>query len=440
MIKEKDEIVLSVENLGINGEGIGRFNGLTLFVEGALPGEIVKAHIDEVHSHFARASLLEIIQPSPHRIIPPCPLFGRCGGCQIMHLSYPEQLRHKQQRVKDALQRIGKIECEVLPCLPSPFPLHYRNKIQLPLNDNQQLGLYARGSHDIIPIECCWIHSSLGEEIFQEIRHLCKQMAIPFLKHVLIKTTLRTHEALIVLVTQNKKPLNEFGETLFKKHPSIKGVVQNFSTNSSNKILGKEFHTLAGQSWIEEELCSLRFKISPASFFQVNPLQAEILYQTALKEARLTGSEIVLDAYCGVGTLALIFSKQAQRVMGIETVYEAVRDAQENAERNNIKNCSFIHGKAEEKISQMESIDIALLNPPRKGCDKSLLESLIKKQPSRIIYISCDPATLARDLHFLSNNGFEVGSVQPVDMFPQTMHVESVATLNRQPFPLNAQF
>lgn len=440
MVKPKDgeNIELLIENLGVNGEGIGRFNGFTVFVEGALPGEVVNAQICEVRSHFARASLQRIIHPSLHRETPCCPLFGRCGGCQIMHLSYEQQLCQKRQRVKDALERIGKIECPVADCLPSPYALHYRNKIQLPLNEVQQLGLYARGSHDIIPVQHCKIHSALGEEVFQHLRSLLSQYsfqplnletAVEGLKHVLIKTTLHTQEALVVLVTSHRKLLKEFGESLMKRDPRIKGVVQNFAFNDSNKVLGKEYVTLAGQPWIEEKLNSFKFKISPASFFQVNPAQAEILYRLAVDAATLQGFETVLDAYCGVGTLSLFFARHAKKVVGIESVREAVHDARENAKRNRIENCTFIHGKVEEKISSIPSIDVAILNPPRKGCDLQLLEVLIKKRPSRLIYISCDPATLARDLHILSKNNFQVDSVQPVDMFPQTMHVESVATM-----------
>lgn len=427
----EEETIIEIGNLGVNGEGVGRISGFTYFVEGALPGEKVRVRITEVRTTYARALPIEFLTLSPHRTAPPCPLFGKCGGCQIMHLTYPEQLKAKQQRVKDALERIGKINISVEPCLPSPQPLAYRNKIQLPVDQNLRLGLYARNTHAIIPIEQCFIHSPLGEEVFSIIHTLLKKHASfgKNLKHVLIKTALYTQEALVVLITHNTVPLLDFAKAIVEKAPCIKGIVQYLTPTGTNTILGKEVGVLSGRGWIEEQLCKLRFRISPASFFQVNPGQAEVLYQTALNEACLTGNEKVVDAYCGVGTLSLFFAGQAKEVIGIESVTEATRDAQENAKRNHIKNAKFIHGKAEETIASLGNFDVALLNPPRKGCDSALLDSLVKNKASRIIYISCDPATLARDLKFLVEKGYRLEKVQPVDMFPQTMHVESIATL-----------
>ena len=285
--KVGETLEIEIDNLGINGEGVGRLHGFTYFVEGALPGEKVLVRVDEVRTTFARAISIEFLIHSPHRIAPPCPLFGKCGGCQIMHLDYAEQLCAKQQRVKDALERIGKIECLVEPCLPSPQPLSYRNKIQLPVDHNHQLGLYARNSHAIVPIEQCLIHGPLGEEIFQVIHTLLHEnpQYANNLKHLLIKTALHTKEGLVILITHQRTLLTDLAEAIARKAPQVKGVVQYLAPEGTNTILGKELGILCGQGWIEERLCNLRFKISPASFFQVNPAQAEILYQLAIKEA-----------------------------------------------------------------------------------------------------------------------------------------------------------
>ncbi len=483
-----EELEVEVSNLGINGEGIARSDGFTIFIPGALPGEMVLVKIDEVKPSFAKAQLIQILQTSSHRTTPPCPLFEKCGGCQIMHLKYSQQLVEKEKRVRDALERIGKIQCQVEPCMLSPQRLHYRNKIQLPVNGQGKLGLYAYHSHTIIPIENCHIHSELGEVIFADIQtilnqsefnletavqgdkvmqdfelesltiggeHSQKVKALPIvsdygskdcvnlspstavfrfksLRHVLIKTAYHTQEALVVLITEGPQLLTDLAKALIDKNSMIKGVVQNWNMKQTNTVLGKNFKVLAGEGWIEEILCGLVFKISPASFFQVNPTQAENLYQWAIDQASLTGNERVLDAYCGVGTLSLLFASKVKEVIGIEYIEEAVEDAKKNAERNELSNATFIHGKTEEKISQLGRMDLVILNPPRKGCDEIVLRTLIKDKPSKIIYISCDPATLARDLKYLINEGhYQLKKVQPFDMFPQTMHVETVAILTQ---------
>jgi 23S rRNA (uracil1939-C5)-methyltransferase len=425
-----EEIDLVIERLGINGEGVGRFNEFILFVDGALPEEKVRARVYERRKTFARAHVVESFNSSSHRVEPPCPLFGRCGGCQLMHLNYPQQLEAKRARVTDALQRIAKIGIEVMPCISSPQPLAYRNKIQLPVSDNNRLGLYARNTHNLVEIEQCAIHCPLGEKAFGHIQRILKTSPKETdLKHVLIKTAINTEEVLVVLVTKSQECSPFLAEQIFEAMDEIKGVVQNINPSERNVILGREFRTLEGQGWIEEQLCGLRFKVSPASFFQVNTAQAEALYQKVLDLACLTGNEKVLDAYCGVGTLSLLFAQQAREVIGIESVADAIIDAQENARLNQIENAKFLCGLAEEKIAMLEEIDVAILNPPRKGCDRAFLEILTEKRPHRILYVSCDPATLARDLQFLIQKGYRLNTVQPFDMFPQTMHVECVAAL-----------
>lgn len=425
------EVELCIERLGINGEGVAHLDGFTLFVDGALPGERVRARISESRKTFGRAEVVELLETSVHRVKPVCALFGKCGGCQLMHLSYDQQLETKRQRIVDALERIGKFSSvNVLPCIPSPSPLAYRNKIQLPVGADLQLGLYAYNTHDLIPIDQCHIHCELGEKAFQHIQRCIKTFPLEGeLKHVLIKTAVNTRQILVVLVTASNEPLLALAEMIMIGMPEIKGVVQNINPADSNVVLSRHFRKLIGQDWIEEKLHDLLFKVSPSSFFQVNPAQAEQLYQRVFEFAELTKDEIVLDAYCGVGTLALILAKHAKAVIGVECVPDAIQDAEENAKRNGIKNVSFTCGQAEEFISTLESIDVAVLNPPRKGCEGAFLESLVNLAPRRIVYVSCDPATLARDLQFLCANGYKLTIVQPYDMFPQTAHVECVVQL-----------
>jgi 23S rRNA (uracil1939-C5)-methyltransferase len=419
-----EPFTLTIQRLGIHGEGVGSLDGFTVFVDGALPGEVVKASFIEKKKNYGRAKVLERLQTSPHRVTPPCPVFGICGGCQLMHLDYSEQLKAKRQRVVDALERIGKLfEVPVGTCTPSPSPLHYRNKIQLPVQGSK-LGLYAYNSHDLVEIEKCYIHCELGEEAFQQIKKIVRSAP---LKHVLIKTAVKTGQVLVILVTAGKEDLTSIAEQIMQSLPQIKGVVQNINPLTGNTVLGKESRTLAGQPFIEDEICGLRFKVSPASFFQVNPQQAENLYRQALEYCDLKGDEMVLDAYCGVGTLSLLLAQKAKKVIGIEMVPEAIADAKENAKLNKIENVTFKCVEAEK--FPLSSIDVAVLNPPRKGCDPVFLERLALVKPKKLIYVSCDPATLARDLALLKEKGYTVNAVQPFDMFPQTVHVECVALL-----------
>ena len=443
----KDEIIsVKIDGLGHHGEGVGRLNGFTIFVEGALHGEIVKAKVVESRKRYGVAELIQVLSSTPDRIIPSCHLFGECGGCQLMHLFYSKQLEVKQQKVIDALRRIGKIEdCEVAPCIPSPSSLNYRNKIQLPVRKGKEgnitIGLYSRSSHDIVEVKTCHIHCSLGEQVLHDVRSFILQLGIePFdpikqtgeLRHLLIKSAINTKEALVIFVTNGKPSslLLKLANEIMKKNPVIKGVVHNIQSGPTNVILGPVFEILEGNGFIHENLCGLTFKISPASFFQVNPDQAEQLYLKALEFSALTGHETILDAYCGVGTLSLLFAKQAKKVIGVECVNQSIIDAEENARLNRISNAFFTCAAAEDFISCLSSIDVVLLNPPRQGCDRRLLEEIGKLSAKKVIYISCDPATLARDLAHLKASGYKIDAVQPFDMFPQTAHVECVVKLS----------
>ncbi|MFZ4099579.1 MAG: 23S rRNA (uracil(1939)-C(5))-methyltransferase RlmD [Chlamydiia bacterium] len=445
---------VEILRLGIHGEGVGQCGGKTLFVEGALPGERVSASVYEERKTYARARLRRVLSPSEHRERPPCPLFGQCGGCQLMHLSYEQQLIMKRQRVVDALERIGKLQgISVLPCKASPTPLAYRNKIQLPVQsgpDGMRIGLYAHHTHDVVDVEACAIHCPLGERAYREVRRVLLDSAvIPYdpetgrgeLRHILLRTALFSHQVLVVFVTAHDEPssaLLDAAEEIMHSMPQIRGIVQNVQSQSGNTVLGRSFYTLMGEGEIEERLCGLAFKVSPASFFQVNPPQAQQLYKEVLFLAECKGHETVLDAYCGVGTLALIFAEHVRRVIGVEIVPEAIRDAKENAHRNSISNAEFFCAPTEEFVQQIDPVDIVILNPPRTGCVPSALDALIKMRPPTILYVSCDPATLARDLAHLSQAGWQVDKVQPFDMFPQTAHVECAVRL-KLPAALAAQ-
>ncbi|MBS0649480.1 MAG: 23S rRNA (uracil(1939)-C(5))-methyltransferase RlmD [Verrucomicrobia bacterium] len=427
-------ISLTIKRLGIHGEGIGDYHGFTVFVEGVLPGETVTASIKEVRKNFARAQVISYEKTSSQRVVPPCPVFGRCGGCQLMHLDYASQLEAKRQRVVDSFERIGKIfDVPVAPCVPSPSPLAYRNKIQLPvvLDATLHMGLYAFNSHEIVEIEKCYIHCPLGERVFAHVKQILQTHPDPSLRHVIIKTAVHTSQVLVVLVTQGKGSplLPSIAEKIMESFPEIKGVVQNIHSTPGNVILGETFRTLAGHGSIVDKICGMFFKVSPASFFQVNPSQAENLYQTALEFCDLKGDETLLDAYCGVGTLSLILASHVEKVIGVECVPDAISDAQENAQRNHIKNAAFVCAAAEDFIGTLSHIDVAVLNPPRKGCELSFLEKLAALKPRRLVYISCDPATLARDLAILREKGYQVNAAQPFDMFPQTVHVETLVQL-----------
>lgn len=427
---------VEIVRLGLNGEGVGQIEGMTLFVSGVLPGESAEVKITEIRKNFARGSLVRLLKASPDRVAPPCPVFGTCGGCQIMHLSYEGQLSYKRQKVVDALERIGKLhDTPVLPCQPSKAPLAYRNKIQLPsceLEGKIAFGLYAADSHDVVPVEKCFIHSARGEEVFAKVRHLCQKWGLKSqeIRHLLIKSSFANKEALVVFITWNKEvdQLPKVARELLEECPDVKGVFQNHNPGDTNRVLSEKFELLAGKPFIEEVICGLTFTVSPASFFQVNVLQAEALYKTAIEWAEISTKDRVLDAYCGVGTLSLILASQAKNVVGIEYIDKAIQDAKNNAKRNGISNAQFLSGDAEKLIEEVGPIDVALINPPRKGCSPSFLEKLMNLSPRTIIYISCDPATLARDLAFLKVK-YQIIKAQPFDMFPQTAHVETVVQL-----------
>lgn len=431
--------------LNSTGQGIGSLNGLIVFIDQALPGEQVSAKLTLQKKRFAQADLIEIQKKSEDRIEPTCPIFHLCGGCQIMHLKEEKRLEYKTTRVKDALVRIGKIDqISPLPCIASPAPLYYRNKTQFSFFEKEgkvSLGLYQKHTNDIVEVKTCYIQSSLGQKIYSTLCELIEDLPLRvfnpavskgFLRHLLIRTTDHTQECLIVFITHSNKHkdlLSKLATTLMQIHPEVKGVLQNINKKSFNSIAGDTYHTLKGRPFLFEEVKGLKIKISAHAFFQVNTVQAANLYQIALDFADLNPNHIVLDAYCGIGMFALFAASHVKKVIGIESVPIAIADAKENAQLNSIKNVEFQCAHVEKVITQLDPIDVAFINPPRKGCDLKVLEAFSKLGIKKVIYVSCDPATLARDLAYLLKQGFNLVKVQPLDMFPQTTHVESIALL-----------
>ncbi|AEI45761.1 Uncharacterized RNA methyltransferase [Paenibacillus mucilaginosus KNP414] len=435
-------------------------NGYTLFVPGALPGEKVRVKVVKVKKQYGYAKLLEVLEASPDRIDAPCPIYKQCGGCQLQHLSYEAQMRWKRQLVIDNLTRIGKLQVVgereegiiVHPTLGMSDPWRYRNKAQVPIGlaETEEGGLvggfYAQGSHRIIDMEACLIQHENNDAVVGAVKKIARELGIrPYseetgrglLRHVIARYGFNTGEIMVVLVTNGRDlpHADELTGLIRRDVPGVTSIVQNINTRETNVIFGDETRTLWGSDVIYDTIGDIRFAISARSFYQVNPVQTEVLYGKALEYAALTGRETVIDAYCGIGTISLFLAQKADRVYGVEIVPEAIEDARANARLNGIRNASFEAGPAEVVIPAWRgkgiAPDVIVVDPPRKGCDPALLETILAMRPERVVYVSCNPSTLARDLRVLEDGGFRTVQVQPVDMFPHTVHVESVAVLVR---------
>lgn len=450
-VRPGQSIEVAIHGLGHDGEGVGRYEGLTVFVPGGAPGDRLAVRVIEVKKSYARASLERVVEPSPHRVTPSCPVVGECGGCQLQHIAYDAQLDLKRQQVVDALERVGKLtDVTVHPTLGMEEPRSYRNKAQFPVGyraGRVVAGFFAPGTHRIVDIDQCEIQHPLGNQIMQEVKALARIYGVRIyderthtgiLRHIVARVGRGTGEGMAVLVTNGREFPHgeEIAAGLMERIPGLVSVVQNINPIQTNVILGRESRVLAGKEHITDYIGDLKFNISPVSFFQVNPAQTEVLYGTALAYAGLTGKETVLDIYCGIGTISLFLAKQAREVIGIEWVREAVADARENAERNGVSNVRFITGDAAVEVPRLAEegvrADVIVLDPPRKGSDEPVLEAMARVRPERIVYVSCNPASLARDLGRLQALGYRTLEVQPVDMFPQTAHVECVARLVRE--------
>jgi len=444
-----DTIELSIESLNHEGEGVGRFHGFTVFVPGAMPLEKVTVKVISLQKNYARALLQSIAVASPQRVIPVCEQYAQCGGCQLQHIDYLTQLQLKQKTVEDAMQRIAGLAIPVLPALGMDDPWYYRNKAQVPVgqqNNRIVAGFYEKRSHNIVDLKCCYIQHPANDAVVHTVRDILQALGITayrekehqgLVRHILARTSFATGETLVVIVTNGRDlpKKTQLSNALREAIPNLCGIVQNVNVRRGNTILGKEEILLWGRPWLRESLEEMEFHISPRSFFQVNTSQAGRLYKKALQYAALSGKETVFDLYCGIGTISLYLARTAAKVIGVESVAAAVADARNNAALNGITNSTFYVGAAEMVVPLLYKegyrADVVVVDPPRKGCEQTLLETIIKMSPQRIVYISCNPATLARDIKFLAANGFSPTEAQPVDMFPHTCHVETVVLITR---------
>lgn len=447
-VNEQHQVIIT--DMNHLGQGFCRIDNFAVFVNGAITGDKVNIKIVAAKKSYAVADIIEIIEPSQNRVDPICKNAEICGGCQLLSMNYNEQLRQKRIRVETDLKRIGGFEnIMVNDTLGMQEPTRYRNKAQYPVTKSKgkaKIGFYKRGSHEIVDTDKCMIQHEINDEVVAIIREYIEKYDVPaynqrkhsgVIRHILTKVSFRTGDLMVVIITKGDNlPYQKELVDMLKKIPNLKSVVQNINNKRSNVILGEKCVTLYGDDKITDYIGDLEFKISPLSFFQVNPIQTEVLYGKALEYAQLKGDETVFDLYCGIGTISLFLAKSAKKVYGIEIVKEAIIDAKENAKRNNIDNAEFYAGTAEELFPKLykEGIraDVVMLDPPRKGCEESVLETIVSMQPQKVVYVSCNPATLARDLKYLAENGYDVKEVQPVDMFGHSMHVECVTVLYRQ--------
>ncbi|SDD89715.1 23S rRNA (uracil1939-C5)-methyltransferase [Paenibacillus sp. CF095] len=516
-VSKNEETVIDIIGMNHDGEGVGRANGYTLFVQGALPGETVRVRVMKTKKQYGYAKLLEIVKASPDRVSAPCPIYDQCGGCQIQHMSYAGQLAWKRQLVVDNLQRIGKLNVmvedaetlasnvqddkegaeqrvhddasvgeanqttelatsevqkngsnrirlrlegvmneedteqgiRVLPTMGMDEPWRYRNKAQVPIGAAEGGlvgGFYAKGSHRIIDMESCLIQHEHNDEVVAKVKEIGSHFGISvyneetgrgLLRHVVVKKAFRTGEMMLVLVTNGRDiPYkDEWIGSIREAIPHVASICQNVNKKQTNVIFGDETLVLWGRDVIYDYIGDVQFAISARSFYQVNPVQTEVLYGKTVEYAGLSGKETVIDAYCGIGTISLFLAQHADQVYGVEIVPEAIEDARSNALLNDMKNVKFEVGASEDVIPRWKEqgieADVIVVDPPRKGCDPRLLETILEMKPERVVYVSCNPSTLARDLRVLEDGGYRTVEVTPVDMFPHTVHVESVAMLVR---------
>lgn len=531
-LKKNDEFELVITDMGSEGEGIGRFGGMPFFVKGAIPGDTVLAGVTKMKKTYGYARIVKILDPSPDRVTPACPIAGRCGGCQLQHMSYAAQLKHKQDKVLNDLVRIGGIGRESFEVMPDKdrcteavgkaddagkicfFPIigmeepfHYRNKGQFPVGVSKDgsiiSGFYAGHTHSIIDTGSCMLQHGLTDSLMQAVREYMSEAGVSayeepttgaeqilpagnkesttksrrrdikrktgsgLVRHVLTRVGFATHEVMVcVVINAQKLPKEELLVSKLEEAAldynsrindraagtdaadipvvpediseyRLASVSLNINIRNTNVIMGEKCRLLFGNLYITDCIGDIKYRISPLSFYQVNPMQTQKLYATALEFAGLTGNETVWDLYCGIGTISLFLAKRAKKVYGVEIVGQAIEDARANAELNNISNVEFFVGAAEEVLPAKYAADpsmradVIVVDPPRKGCDEALLECITKLEPKKIVYVSCDPATLSRDVKYLGQHGYTLKAVRPCDMFPQTSHVETVVLLSK---------
>ena len=462
-MQKNDVVNVSIEDIGVNGEGIGKVDGYTLFVKDAVIGDVVEAKIMKAKKNYGYARLMKILEPSKDRTEPKCRFARQCGGCQIQQISYEKQLEFKNRKVLGNLERIGGFSSKLLEKIADPIvgmeePFHYRNKAQFPFgkdkNGTTVTGFYAGRTHDIIPNTDCALGVEQNQEILEIILSFMDQYQIaPYdektgkglLRHTLIRYGFTTKEIMVCLVINGTKiPHSEKLVELLTQIEGMTSITFSINQKNTNVIMGDSYEVLWGQAFITDFIGEIKYQISPLSFYQVNPVQTEKLYGLALDYADLKGDETVWDLYCGIGTISLFLAQKAKQVYGVEIIPQAIEDARKNAQINEMENAEFYVGKAEEVLpgyyeeyakthpGEQAHADVIVVDPPRKGCEESLLATMVQMQPERIVYVSCDSATLARDLKYLCGNGYELVKVRAVDQFPQSVHVETVVLLGNQ--------
>ena len=462
-MNKNDIVTVEITDIGVSGEGIGHVDGYTLFIKDAVIGDVVEAKVMKAKKNYGYARLMKVITPSEYRVEPKCAFARRCGGCQIQEMSYDRQLVFKDQKIRGNLERIGgftkeQIEAVMQPVVGMEHPFSYRNKAQFPFGTDKEgnpiTGFYAGRTHDIIANTDCALGVDQNREILEIILQYMRENKIKsydektgkgLIRHALIRYGFKTKEIMVCLVVNGKKLPK--AERLIEKLIQIEGMTSitiSPNTRRDNVIMGDSYEILWGQGYITDYIGNVKYQISPLSFYQVNPVQTEKLYGLALEYADLKGDETVWDLYCGIGTISLFLAQKAKQVYGVEIVPQAIDDAKENAKINAIDNAEFFVGKAEEVLPEYYAeyerehngetahADVIVVDPPRKGCDETLLETIVKMQPEKVVYVSCDSATLARDLKYLCANGYEITVCRGVDQFPQTVHVETVVLLSRK--------
>lgn len=452
MLSKDKMYVVEIVDIGQGGVGIGKFEGFTVFVDGGLVKDKIKVKITKSKKNYAVGEIVEILEPSPYRVERKCSKeLKECGGCQIQELDYKEQLNLKTNEVKQVISRIGKLDDVVIHnALGMEEPFRYRNKAQFPIQKVDGvpvIGFYKKKSHDIIPTNQCIIQHDVNDKIIKIIKTYIRAYKVSIydekthtgvLRHLVTKVGFTTKEVMVVLVANGRKLpyLNELASVLKENIPGFKTLVVNVNREKTNVILGNENRVIYGDGKINDNIGDLVFEISPLSFFQVNPVQTEVLYNKALEYANLGENDTVFDIYCGIGTISLFLAQKAKKVYGIEIVEEAIKDAKINANINNLDNVEFYVGKAEEVVPKMykqgKRANVVVVDPPRKGCDEKVLDTIISMQPDRVVYVSCNPSTLARDLNYLDERGYKCLEVQPVDMFPHSVHVECVVLIEKE--------
>lgn len=453
----KNQIVtLTIEDIGTNGEGVGRVDGFTLFVKDAVIGDKIEAKIIKLKKHYGYARIEKIIEPGKDRVEPLCPVASRCGGCAIQHMSYEKQLEWKFNKVKNCLERIGgleQIEEKMEPIYGMKEPYYYRNKAQFPVgtdkNGKMITGFYAGRTHSIIETTHCYIQAEINEKILDIVMQYCRRNQISaydektgkgVLRHILTRVGFQTGEIMVCLIINaNKKKMKNLQELVDElcQISGMTSITLNVNRERTNRILGDRIISVWGQDYITDYIGNVKYQISPLSFYQVNPKQTEVLYGKALEYADLSGEETVWDLYCGIGTISLFLAQKAKKVYGVEIVPQAIDDARQNAKINGFDNVEFFVGKAEEVLPREYEkngvyADVIVVDPPRKGCDATLLDTIVEMAPKKVVYVSCDPATLARDVKILEEKGYQVEKVSVVDQFGHTVHTETVCLLSNR--------